>query len=58
MIQCAIVAMDCVCAVITEDLTGEQAYDFLFERASALFCSISWVERSSGLMNRVVRSNV
>ena len=50
--------MDCVCAVITEDLTDEQVYDFLFERASALFCAINWVESSSGLRNRVVRSNV
>ena len=39
--------MDCVCEVITEDLTGEQAYDFLFERAGAMFCSINWVESSS-----------
>ena len=48
--------MNCVCGVITEDLTGEQAYDFLFERASALFCSINWVENSSWLRNRVLRS--
>ena len=32
--------LDCICCVVAEDLTGEQAYDFLFERAiSVLFCS-------------------
>ena len=42
-----LLVVDCVCGVITEDLTGEQTYDFLFERASALFCSINWVESNS-----------
>ena len=37
----------CVRRAIAEDLTGEQTYDFLFERASALFCSINWAESSS-----------
>ena len=39
--------MDYFCGVIAGDLTGEQSNDFLFERASALFCSINWVESSS-----------
>ena len=37
--------MNCVCWVVAEDLTGEQAYtyDLMLKRAiSALFCFISW----------------
>lgn len=40
--NCWLWTIDCVCWVVAEDLTGEQASNFLFERAiSVLFCS-SW----------------
>ena len=47
VIQRADVRLNCVCGFIVEDLTGVQAYDLFFQRASTLFCSINWVESSS-----------